>query len=175
MIIRIMSYEAPCLLVSSPALLDPNFLHSVVLLVEHDEEGALGLILNRSLPLALAQVGEEGGMAYRGPDLAVAWRGGPVDPQRGILLVQGGLPESEDTVVDLTHFVSHRKDLLEALLADPEARYRLFLGYAGWSPGQLDQELEAGAWTRRPVVSEWLLHPDPAGLWQEALGSSAEG
>lgn len=166
-----MVYEAPCLLVSSPVLLDPNFLHSVVLIVEHDEEGALGLILNRPLPLGLAEVGAEGGMAYCGPEGATAWRGGPVDPQRGILLVQGGLPEEEDTVVDLTHFVSHRKDLLEALLGDPLARYRLFLGYAGWNAGQLDQELEMGAWTRRTLVSEWLLHPHPAGLWQVALGS----
>ena len=166
--------EAPCLLVASPALLDPNFLHSVVLLVEYDDEGALGLVLNRPLPLALEQVCEEGGMSYRGSTEATAWRGGPVDPQRGILLVQGGLPEDEDTVLDFTHFVSHRKDLLETLLADPQARYRLFLGYSGWGPGQLDQELELGAWTPRPLVSEWLLHPDPSGLWQVALAGGAE-
>jgi len=169
-----MMYETPCLLVASPSPRNPNFLDSVVLIVEHDEEGALGLILNRALPLSLAQVCEEGSMAYHGSDEATAWRGGPVDPQRGILLVQGGLPEEEDTVVDLTHFVSHRKDLLEALLGDPMARYRLYLGYAGWSPGQLDQELELGAWIRRPVVSEWLLHPDPTGLWQVALGGGTE-
>ncbi|WP_243321857.1 YqgE/AlgH family protein [Geothrix sp. SG200] len=170
-----MTPEAPCLLVASPSLLDPNFLHTVVLVVEHDEEGALGIILNRPLPLALAQVGEEGGLEYEGSEDATAWRGGPVDPQRGILLVQGGLPADEDTVVDLTHFVSHRKDLLESLLADSSARYRLFLGYAGWSPGQLDHELEVGAWTRRPIVSEWLMHPDPTGLWQVALASGANG
>ncbi len=169
-----MSYEAPCLLVASPALLDPNFLHTVILIVEHDEDGALGLILNRPLPLTLAQVSEEGGMAYGGDDEAIAWRGGPVDPQRGILMVQGGLPEDDDTVVDLTHFVSHRKDLLEALLGDPLAHYRLYLGYAGWSAGQLDQELEMGAWTRRPVVSDWLLHPDPPSLWRLALVSGDE-
>ncbi|HJW72103.1 MAG TPA: YqgE/AlgH family protein [Geothrix sp.] len=174
MIIGIMSYEAPCLLVASPSLLDPNFLHSVVLVVEHDEEGALGIILNRALPLTLSQVSSDGGMAYQGSEEATAWRGGPVDPQRGILLVQGGLPEEEDTVVDLTHFVSHRKDLLESLLADPLARYRLFLGYAGWGADQLDQELAMGAWTRRPIVSEWLMHPDPMGLWQVALASGDE-
>ncbi len=165
---------APSLLVASPALLDPNFLHTVVLVVDHDEEGALGLILNRPLPLTLAQVSHEGGMEFQGSEEATAWRGGPVDPQRGILLVQGGLPEEEDTVVDLTHFVSHRKDLLESLLTDPMARYRLFLGYAGWGPGQLDQELDHGAWIRLPVVSEWLLHPDPSGLWQVAHGERRE-
>jgi putative transcriptional regulator len=167
--------EAPCLLVASPSLLDPNFLHAVVLLVEYDDEGALGLVLNRPLPLTLEQVCEEGGMAYKGSPEAKAWRGGPVDPQRGILLVEGGLPEDEDTVLDFTHFISHRKDLLETLLAVPQARYRLFLGYAGWGAGQLDQELALGAWTVRPVVSEWLLHPDPTGLWQVALGSEAGG
>ena len=170
-----MNYQAPCLLVASPSLLDPNFLHSVVLIVEHDEEGALGVILNRPLPLALAQVSLEGGMDYHGAEEATAWRGGPVDPQRGILLVQGGLPEEEDTVVDLTHFISHRKDLLAALLGDRTAMYRLFLGYAGWGPGQLDQELELGAWARRGLVSDWLMPPDPAGLWQAALGSGANG
>ncbi len=167
--------EAPCLLVASPALLDPNFLHAVVLLVEFDDEGALGLVLNRPLPIPLSQVAEEGGMTFAGSSEATAWRGGPVDPQRGILLVQGGLPEDEDSVLDFTHFVSHRKDLLETLLADPGARYRLFLGYAGWGAGQLDQELALGAWTHRPLVSDWLLHPDPSGLWQVALQSGAEG
>jgi putative transcriptional regulator len=170
-----MSPESPCLLVATHALVDPNFLHTVVLVVEHDEEGALGVILNRPLPLTLSQVCEEGQMTYAGAKESTAWRGGPVDPQRGILLVQGGLPEDEDTVLDFTHFVSHRKDLLEDLLADPEARYRLYLGYAGWGPGQLDTEIEEGAWTRRALVPEWLLHPDPVGLWQVALSAGSNG
>jgi putative transcriptional regulator len=168
-----MNREAPSLLVASPALLDPNFLHSVVLIVEHDEEGALGVILNRPLPITLAQVCEESEKPYAGPEEAHAWRGGPVDPQRGILLVEGGLPEKDDTVLDFTHFVSHRRDLLEALLADERARYRLFLGYAGWGPGQLDEELEQGAWVTRPLISEWLMHPDPSGLWQVAIAAES--
>lgn len=163
-----MEYRAPCILVASPLLLDPNFLHSVVLVVEHDEQGALGVILNRPLPVTLEHICGESGLSYAGAEDATAWRGGPVDPQRGILLVKGGLPEDEDTVLDLTHFVSHRKDLLEQLLQDPAAQYRLFLGYAGWGAGQLDGELEQKAWTRQLVHSEWLLHPDPRGLWEVA-------
>ncbi len=166
-----MEYEAPCLLVAHPGLMDPNFLHAVVLIVEHDEDGALGIILNRPLPLALDQVADESGLNYAGSSESTAWRGGPVEPQRGILLVQGGIPLGEDTVLDFTHFVSHRKDLLEDLLVDPESRFRLYLGYAGWGPGQLDGELAQGAWGRRPLHSEWLLHPDPQGLWQVALAS----
>jgi putative transcriptional regulator len=166
-----MTLDAPCLLVASPLLLDPNFIHSVVLLVEHDEEGALGIILNRQLPLSLAQICEESGLNYAGAEEATAWRGGPVDPQRGVLLVEGGLPVDEDTVLDLTHFVSHRKDLLENLMTDPDGHFRLFLGYAGWGPDQLDQELEQGAWMRRPLNSGWLLHPDPTGLWTVAISA----
>ncbi|MBI4913093.1 MAG: YqgE/AlgH family protein [Acidobacteria bacterium] len=166
-----MDYSAPCILVASPLLLDPNFLHTVVLVIEHDENGAFGIILNRPLPVTLAHICEESGSEYRGPEEATAWRGGPVDPQRGVLVVQGGLPGDEDTVLDFTHFVSHRKDLLEELLQDPKARYRLFLGYAGWGPGQLDGEMDQKAWVRLPLHPEWLMHPDPRGLWEVAVQS----
>lgn len=167
-----MHSEAPCLLVANPILMDPNFLRAVVLLVEHHEDGAFGLVLNRPLPLMLDQVCADGGMAYAGPEGAVAWRGGPVEPQRGVLLVEGGLPESEDTVLDMTHFLSHRKDLLESLLQEEDAKYRLYLGYAGWGPGQLDMELEEGAWTLKPLVSSWLMDANPSSLWHMAV---AEG
>jgi len=163
-----MEYVAPSILVASPLLLDPNFLHTVVLLIEHDEEGALGIILNRPLPVTLSHICEESQLIFAGPEDATAWRGGPVDPQRGILIVKGGLPGDEDTVLDLTHFVSHRKDLLEELLQESRAQYRLFLGYAGWGPGQLDGEMDQKAWARVPVRTEWLLHPDPKGLWDVA-------
>lgn len=163
-----MEYLAPSILVASPLLLDPNFLHTVVLLIEHDEEGALGIILNRPLPVTLTHICEESQLTFAGPEEATAWRGGPVDPQRGILIVKGGLPEDEDTVLDFTHFVSHRKDLLEGLFQDPKGQYRLFLGYAGWGPGQLDAEMDQKAWARVNVRPEWLLHPDPKGLWDVA-------
>ena len=168
-----MTLDAPYLLVASPILMDPNFMHSVLLLVEHDDEGALGIILNRQLPLPLAQICEESGLDFAGPDEGTAWRGGPVDPQRGILLVEGGLPGPEDTVLDFTHFVSHRKDLLEELMTDPDSHFRLFLGYAGWGPMQLDQELDQGAWIQRPLKSGWLMHPDPTGLWTVAISAGS--
>lgn len=154
---------------ASPLLLDPNFLHTVVLLVEHDEHGAMGVILNRPLPLTLAKICEESLIDYSGVEDATAWRGGPVDPQRGIILVRGGLPAEEDTVLDFTDFVSFRKDLLESLMLDPGATFRLFLGYSGWGPGQLDAEMEQGAWVRTPLNPEWLLTSEPKGLWHKAI------
>lgn len=168
-----MSPMAPCLLVASPLLLDPNFLHSVVLLVEHDDQGAMGVILNRPLPLTLAKICEESHLPYGGVEDATAWRGGPVDPQRGIILVRGGLPAEEDTVLDFTDFVSFRKDLLESLMLDSSMVFRLFLGYSGWGPGQLDAEMEQGAWIRTALNPEWLLTSEPKGLWQKAIQTLA--
>jgi putative transcriptional regulator len=160
---------APCLLVASPLLLDPNFLHTVVLLVEHDDQGAMGVILNRPLPLTLSMICEESQLHFGGDEEATAFRGGPVDPQRGIVLVRGGLPSEEDIVLDFTDFVSFRKDLLESVLLDPGTPFRLFLGYSGWGPGQLDAEMEQGAWVRASLRPEWLLTDDPKGLWQKAV------
>jgi len=168
MIIR-MSHLAPCILVASPLLLDPNFLHTVILLVEHDDSGAMGLILNRPLPVTLAQICAESRLPFNGDEKATAWRGGPVDHQRGIVLVRGGLPSAEDTVLDFTDFISYRKDLLESLLVEPAARFRLFLGYAGWGEGQLDQELEQGGWARVPLKPEWLMCNEPTELWNQAI------
>jgi putative transcriptional regulator len=166
-----MSQLAPCLLVASPLLLDPNFLHSVVLLVEHDEQGGMGVILNRPLPVTLQQICQESHLAFDGDDEATAWRGGPVDPQRGIILVRGGLPDSEDTVLDFTDFISYRKDLLESLLMEPSATFRLFLGYAGWGAGQLDNEIQEGAWVRMPLNPDWLMPEDPQELWSRAISA----
>lgn len=170
-----MNPEAPCLLVANPLLLDPNFLHSVVLLIEHDEHGSMGIILNRPLPLNLAQICAESHLVFAGNDEATAFRGGPVEPQRGIILVRGGMPSEDDTVLDFTDFVSFRKDLLETLLLDPDARYRLFLGYAGWAAGQLEAELEQGAWSVAPLRPEWLLSDEPRQLWQRAFEAGAAG
>jgi len=98
-----------------------------------------------------------------------------VEPQRGIILVRGGLPAEEDTVLDFTDFVSFRKDLLESLLLDPEATFRLFLGYAGWGPGQLEAEIAQNAWKILPLMPEWLMSEDPRNLWQRALEKASGG
>ncbi|MDP2875108.1 MAG: YqgE/AlgH family protein [Holophaga sp.] len=168
-----MDLQTPCLLVASPLLLDPNFLHSVVLVIEHDENGAMGIILNRPLPLNLAQICAESYLTFAGDDESTAYRGGPVEPQRGIILVRGGLPSEEDTVLNFTDFVSFRKDLLETLLLDPEACFRLFLGYAGWASGQLEAEIAQGAWAVCPVKPEWLMSEEPRMLWQRAIESGS--
>ncbi|MCL1893215.1 MAG: YqgE/AlgH family protein [Holophagaceae bacterium] len=169
-----MSYVAPCLLVASPLLLDPHFLHCVVLIIDHSEAGAMGVVLNRPVPLTVAQICEEGGMEYNRDNNTTAYYGGPVEPGRGIVLVRGGLPEPDDTVLDFTDFVSFRRDLLESLAKDPSANFRLFLGYSGWGAGQLEKELEQKAWIRVALKPELLLLEDPSPLWRETIRTILE-
>jgi putative transcriptional regulator len=157
---------AGCLLVASPALADPNFAHSVVLLVEHHDDGSVGVVLNRpsevTVPSLLAALGP---LAANPP---VVFAGGPV--QRDGVLGLGRCPETSTVsrpvfpgigVVDL----DADPDLLEAEVIE----VRLFAGYAGWSPGQLDDELEAGGWFVVPASPEDVFTPAPEGLWADVL------
>jgi putative transcriptional regulator len=164
-----MEYVAPCLLVASPLLLDPNFLHTVVLIVEHNESGAMGIVLNRPIPVTVAQICTEGGMDYYGNAEAKAYFGGPVEPNKGLVLVRGEMPGASDTVLNFTDFVSFRRDLLEFLAKNTEAKYRLFLGYSGWGAGQLEKELEQHAWIRISLEAELLFLDEPSKLWRSTV------
>jgi putative transcriptional regulator len=166
---NLMEFVAPCVLVASPLLLDPNFLHSVVLIVEHNERGAMGLVLNRPLPVTVAQICTEGGMDYYGDAESKAYFGGPVEPHRGMVLVRGEMPGDSDTVLNFTDFVSFRRDLLESLAKNSDAKYRLFLGYSGWGAGQLEKELEQQAWIRITLEAEMLFLGEQSKLWQNAV------
>jgi putative transcriptional regulator len=164
-----MEYVAPCLLVASPMLVDPNFLHTVVLLIEHNENGAMGIVLNRPILVTVAQICGEGGIDYNGDPDAMAYYGGPVEQGRGMVLVRGEMPGPEDTVLDFTDFVSIRKDLLVSLAKSPDAKYRLFLGYSGWGAGQLEGEMERSAWIRLSLRPDLLFLDEPLGLWRETI------
>ena len=166
---KVMNCVAPCLLLASPLLLDPNFLHTVVLVIEHNESGAMGVVLNRPIPVPVEKICIEGGMEYNGDPEARAFYGGPVEPGRGIVLVRGEIPGPADTVLDFTDFVSFRRDLLESLAKNPESKYRLFLGYSGWGAGQLEGELEQQAWIRLTLEPELLFFDEPAILWREKI------
>jgi len=167
--IKHMDCVAPCLLLASPLLIDPHFLHTVVLIIEHNEGGAMGIVLNRPIPVAVAKICDEGGIEYNGDPEAATYFGGPVEPGRGTLLVRGEMPGSSDIVLDFTDFISFRRDLLESLAKNPESKYRLFLGYSGWSAGQLEGELEQQAWIRMSLDPELLFYYEPGQLWRETI------
>ena len=157
------------LLVAMPALEDGNFDRSVVFLLEHGPDGALGLVLNRPVEAELEAPLDRWADSLTEP--AALFVGGPVEPQALIALgrAQAELPSDHLAAapgglvtVDLT---------ADPAIVTPELRdLRLFVGYAGWSGGQLEGELELGAWIVADAADDDALTHDPDGLWRRVLG-----
>lgn len=136
----------PTLLIASPQLHDPFFERTVVLVWHHDEDGAIGVVVNRELsqrlPDVLSHDGEIDLSAYA--DVPVAW-GGPVEPTSGTVVTQRPVSDDEGWNVEGGLSISRSMDTLLSLLRAQE-RLLLCLGYAGWGPGQLDEEIQKGSW-----------------------------
>jgi putative transcriptional regulator len=154
------------LLLASPALFDPNFRRTVVLVTEHTEEGAAGVVLNRPSNVAVADAT---------PDLVPlvaeddrVYLGGPVQQETVLVLARFEEPEAAaQLVVDDVGFVPGDGDF--ASLAASTSRARVFAGYAGWGPGQLEAELEELSWIVE-AAGDAELFPEPgADLWSSVL------
>ena len=160
---------APSLLVSMPQLTDPNFSQTVVLLCEHGPDGAWGLVLNRptgktaanAVQLMPPPTGDSG---------LELWVGGPVEPQRGCLLLSEP-PQGEEAVrIADGLYISVSADLLRRLIEGPQApRTRLLMGYAGWGPGQLDDELTESSWLFSDIALEIVFDTAPSVMWEAAI------
>lgn len=154
------------LLIASPALLDPNFARSVVLIAEHTEDGAMGLVLNRPSDAEVSMaVGELGGIVAPGD---LVYDGGPVQTSAVMVLAEFNDPEAAAAVVlGDVGFLPAEGDPAE--LAEGLRRTRVFAGHSGWSSGQLDAELEEGSWIIVPARVDDVFAPDPDELWSETL------
>ena len=153
------------LLVASADLADPNFRRAVVLVTEHDDEGALGVILNRPAETTVAEAVPP--LAELVEDEEPVYVGGPVDQGSVIVLAQFEDPdEAAATIFEDVGFVSGDADLDEL----PEAirQARVFAGYAGWSAGQLDAELRGGRLDRRTGDRRRRVRPSDE-LWSDVL------
>ena len=153
------------LLIAGPSLLDPNFWRTVVLVGEHSEEGALGVVLNRSSETPVAEALPE--LTLLGDDLGAVHVGGPVQPSAVVVLADFVDPEAaESLVLDSVGFLPSEvePDTLGEL-----RRARVYAGYAGWGPGQLDGELEDGSWIVEPAIPDDVFTSDPEGLWSQVL------
>ena len=160
---------APGLLIAMPQLGDPNFHRSVVLMIEHNDEGAMGLVLNRPATLTLSELakGQQIGVAAARAANNV-FVGGPVEPYRGFVLHDS--PEVDEKHQLLPGlFLSVTSDALEPLLLDPACRLRFCLGYAGWGPRQIEKELAQGSWLFTEAAASPILDGSPAQLWDETL------
>jgi putative transcriptional regulator len=148
------------LLVASPDLVDPNFRRTVVLILTHDAEGAVGLVLNRPTDIAIGEALPAWRDVTAPP--ACLYRGGPVQPDAAIGLGVGGTA-SDDPVLGPLGAVD-----LGSEPAD-HASVRVFLGYAGWGPGQLDSELARDDWIVVDAEMSDVSSATPETLWRDVL------
>ncbi|MEM9294733.1 MAG: YqgE/AlgH family protein [Planctomycetota bacterium] len=156
------------LLIASPRLLDPNFERTVGLIVRHDDDGALGLVLNRATPVPLAQAWSEvSDTAYEGDDPLL--RGGPCE---GPLMVLHAEPEHAQFEVLGGVYFSAETERVTALVESHCTPALYFVGYAGWGPGQLEGELETGSWLLRDATPE-AVFAGPSASWGK-LSSAAD-
>lgn len=136
-------------LLASPRLLDPNFARTVVLMVQHGDEGALGLIVNRPLDATVKQVCDQV-LSCPCAVEGVLHQGGPCE---GPLMVLHGQEEESDTEVVPGVYFTTERDKIESLMRAGEGLSKFFVGYAGWGAGQLEAEMETGSWVTTPADS----------------------
>jgi putative transcriptional regulator len=156
-------------LIASPQLMDPNFAKSVVLIVQHDENGAMGLIINRALDTTVQDAWTQvSSVPY--PNEDPLYQGGPCE---GPLLVLHNDEERGQVEVLSGIFLSSDADAVKALVDGATEPMKFFVGYAGWSPMQLESELTEGAWAVAAVDPAHILST-PAELWQTLINAAKE-
>jgi putative transcriptional regulator len=152
------------LLIAGPALVDPNFQRTVVLVVEHSDEGALGLVLNRPSQTTVGEaVSELDELVGAEEPLFI---GGPVQQSALIVLAEFEDAARAAVVAFADVGVLGGEDHEDP---PPTRRGRAFAGHAGWGPGQLDGELERGDWILEPARAEDAFSEAPDGLWGSVL------
>jgi putative transcriptional regulator len=165
----------PLLLIAMPQVIDPFFHRSVVLLLEHGADGSVGLIVNRPTELTLERLLADLGLLWGGEGNEPAWFGGPVHPQVGTLLFGGtGEPGGDDEqLVEVGEGLRLTQDarVIGRVAATAPEEFRLLVGSAGWSPGQLEQELGRNDWLIAPFAREIVFERDPDAAWTRALAS----
>jgi putative transcriptional regulator len=151
------------LLIAAPQLLDPNFRRTVVLVADHGDEGAMGVILNRPSGMTVADAA---------PDLepligpaAPIFAGGPVQPTSGVVLAE--VTEADEPVFGDVVLVPGLGELADVV--DGAGSIRVFAGYAGWGPGQLDDELTREDWILEPALASDVFSEEPDALWGTVL------
>ena len=137
-----------------PGMADPNFTTTVTLICEHNDEGALGIVINRPLDLKLAGLFEQ--LDVEDPDPQAAdgpvLMGGPVGPERGFVLHDPGASFENSLVVSNDIHLTLSRDVIDAMATGEGPEKSLVaLGYAGWEPGQLEHEMLANSWLNVPA------------------------
>ena len=158
-------------LIAMPQLEDPNFFHSVTYICEHNDDGAMGIVINRPLEIGLAEVLDQ--INISGNDNAIEdqiiYMGGPVQPERGFVLHSpsgqwdSSLPIADDICITTS------RDILTAIAnGQGPTHYVIALGYAGWGKGQLEQEISQNTWLSGPAEQSILFDMPYEKRWEAA-------
>jgi putative transcriptional regulator len=156
------------LLVAKPGLPDPRFSETVVLVTRTPDLQTVGVILNRPLPLKLSQIVTDESLTrnYREP----VFFGGPVLERTLVVLFRSGrAPEAPAFQVLKDAYLSMHPGNVERLLRGSGSGYRIFAGFSGWAPQQLESEIAADSWYVLPASEALLFRTDTAGMWEELL------
>jgi putative transcriptional regulator len=153
---------AGSLLLAHPALRDPNFKRTVILMSVHNSDGAMGVVLNRPTDRKL---GDLNGEFSLGPLASIpVFHGGPVQTEQ--LILAAWQPHEDGFKL----YFGIEPDKAMELVTEPGVQLRAFLGYSGWTGGQLEGELKQNTWVTTPVPGDLLLHAQDDGLWRAVLG-----
>ncbi len=153
-----------CFLVASPRLLDPNFFQSVVFIVRHDDEGAMGLIINRPSQTSLAEAWKQVEESHCRCDAPI-FQGGPCSGP--LMSIHAHEIYAQLTIADGLYY-SLEADSVRALVENDLSPAKYFVGYAGWSPNQLESEMEEGSWLLA-AGQPTQLFDTPPDLWRSLL------
>ena len=156
------------LLLSMPQLQDPNFSKTVVLLCDYGPEGAFGLVLNRPTDMPASTMVRLDPPVTASNDLRL-WIGGPVEPERGWILLAEEPPEDFKRIREGLYLSTSQSILRDVLEARPAPRARIIAGYAGWGPGQLDNELAHSSWLMSDVDLDLVFDTPAEAMWEAAI------
>jgi putative transcriptional regulator len=155
------------LLIATPQLQDPHFQKSVVLILEHDEEGTVGVVLNRRSKVPCEQIVDQFDLPWPSPQEKLLI-GGPVDP-RSLWILHADGWAFEHTHLFEGVSVSRSEEALTGLCLGHEKRTRIYVGYAGWGPGQLENEIAEGSWWVGEAQPSLIFDVDVQEAWESAL------
>ncbi len=158
-------------IIAMPNLADPNFFHTVAYLCQHNEDGALGIVINRPMDMKLGEIFKQMDINVTAPASAEVpvFAGGPVQQERGFVVHTSGGDWHATMPVSETLSLTTSRDVLEAIAAGKGPKqYLIALGYAGWSAGQLEKEIMDNAWLNTPCGTQVLFDTPISLRWSAA-------
>ena len=160
-------------IIAMPTLSDPHFFHTVTYLCQHNKEGALGIVINRTSEIKLGEIFKQMDISVTSPATVETpvFSGGPVQQDRGFVIHTAGNQWDATMAVSDSISLTTSRDIVEAIAAGegPE-RFLIALGYAGWSEGQLEKEILDNAWLNTPFGGDVLFDIPVNQRWSAAAG-----